>query len=212
MRRFGVSMGLGISASILAFAVTTEAQDEGLKLVEGLIKKAGSTAKAVGDAKLQLAKTMLVYNAIFADDAKDRKSLYKKVQGEMDTMEKRRTEIGKAADEMKVEADAVFKSWADSMSAIENPDLRKRSEERLTKTKTRYAEIQAAGQKAQELYAPFLAGLRDQVTYLGHDLNAEAVASLKPDATKVNGNVQELNKQIDETIAVINKNIAALRP
>src|SRR5262249_50955818 len=113
---------------------------------------------------------------------------------------------------MKTEADTVFKSWSDSASAISNPDLRKRSEERLTKTKATYAEIQAAGQKALDVYNPMMNTLRDQVTYLGHDLNPTSLASLKGDAAKINAQAQELSKRLDETVVATNKNIEALKP
>jgi hypothetical protein len=213
MKRTGFSVGLALlSAFGLSVMVTAQSPDAGVKQVEQLVKKAGSTVQAISETKLQFTKTVDVYNSIFADDAQDRKSLYKKLQGEMETTEKRRAEVAKRADEMKLEADLVFKSWADSAGAISSPDLKKRSEERLTKTKARFAEIEAAGQKAREAYAPIMKTLQDQVTYLGHDLNAEAVSSLKPDAAKVNAQAQDLGKKVDDMIAVANKNITALRP
>jgi hypothetical protein len=54
--------------------------------------------------------------------------------------------------------------------------------------------------------------LGDQVTYLGHDLNAGAVASLKPNAAKLNTQAKELDRRIDETMATANKTIGTLRP
>jgi uncharacterized protein YdhG (YjbR/CyaY superfamily) len=203
----GVSGGL-----ILSFAVAAQAQDEGVKRVEQLIKSAGSTVQAISEAKLQFMKTIDVYNAILAEGAKDRKKLYKKLQSEMESTEEKRAEVGRRADQMRLEAGIVFKSWADSTVGIENPDLRKRSEERLEKTKDRCAEIESAGRSAVEVYAPVMKALQDQVTYLGHDLNAEAVASLKPDAEKVNAQAQELTKRVDEAIGIANTNINALRP
>jgi len=195
-----------------SFATTAKAQDEGVKMVEQLTKRAGSTAQAVTEAKLQFVKTMTAYNAVLADDAKDRKGLYKKLQSEMEDTEKRRADVVKADDAMKLEADTVFKSWGDSTAAISNADLKKRSEERLTKTKARVADIQAAGQKAAAAYAPIMNTLKDQVTYLGHDLNAESVASLKKDSAKVNAQAQDLEKLLDEMVTTINTNTAALRP
>ena len=188
------------------------AQDEGVKQVEQLVKKAGSTVQTVAEAKVQLQKTMDVYNALMADDATDRKGLYKKLQKEMDSTEKKRAEIPLRAGEMNTEAEALFKSWADSAAAIESADLRKRTEERLEGTKASYASIGTVGKKAADLYAPFMKDLQDQVTFLGHDLNPAAITSLKPDAAKLNTKAKELYGAIDATISVANKNIGALRP
>jgi len=195
-----------------ATSVRAQAQDEGVKMVEQLVKKARSTVEAITNTKVQLGKTMEVYNTLMADTATDRKGLYKKLQKEMASTEERRAEIKLHADETSAEAANVFKSWADSAAAISDPALRKRSEDRITNTKASIAQVKAAGQKASDLYAPVMKTLQDQVTYLGHDLNASAVASLKPDAAKLNGQVQELTKQLDDVISSANSTIGSISP
>jgi hypothetical protein len=199
--------------AVLALAATAGAQsDEGVKQVERLVKASGNTVKAIGDTKVQLMKTMDVYNSLFADDAKDRKKIYNRIQKEMENTDKRRAKITEESAKMNAEADTLFKDWADSAAAIENPDLRKRSEERLAATRASYEEIGTVGQKAADLYGPFMKALQDQITYLGHDLNPDAVASLKPDAAKLNERADKLIKSIDDTMTTANTNIGALRP
>jgi chromosome segregation ATPase len=193
-------------------AALAAAQDEGVKQVEELVKKANATVSAIGEAKLQLTKTLDVYNSLLSDAATDRKGLYKKLQKEMEDTDKKRAEIATRKGEMDAEAQTLFKSWADSATAINDPDLRKRTEERLEKTKASYGEIATAGAKASEMYAPVMKSLNDQVTYLGHDLNASAVASLKPNAAKLNTQASELVRRIDDAMATANKTIGTLRP
>jgi len=198
---------------MLATAAAAAAQDTaGVKQVDQLVNKANATVAAIGAAKLQLSKTLEVYNALLSDTATDRKDLYKKLQKEMENTEKRRADIATRKGEMDTEAESLFKSWADSESAINDPALRKRTADRLTQTKASYDRIATAGSRAAELYAPVMKALGDQVTYLGHDLNASAVASLKPDAARLNKQADELVKRIDDTMATANKTVAELRP
>lgn len=211
MERLG-HKAFGVAGALILTAVATRAQDEGVKRVEELVKSAGSTVQAISEAKLQFTKTIDAYNAVLAEDAKDRKKLYKHLQREMETTDKRRAEVTRRANVMRLEADTVFKSWADAAVGIQSADLKSRSEDRLKQTKQRFGEIDAAGNKSVELYTPVMKTLQDQVTYLGHDLNAQAVASLRPDAAKLNAQAQELTKRIDETMAVANKSIDTLRP
>ena len=178
----------------------------------GIYKKAGATVEAIGSTKVQLMKTMEVYNGLMADGATDRKGAYKKLQQEMATTDKRRAEIALRAEEMKLEADTLFKGWADAALAIGDPELRKKSEERLAGTKASCAQIGTVSRAAADLYGPVMKALQDQVTFLGHDLNPSAVASLKPAAAKLNQQAQELVKRIDDTIATANTAISALRP
>jgi Protein of unknown function (DUF2959) len=121
-------------------------------------------------------------------------------------------DVAERSKEMNAQADTVFKNWEGSTAAISNPDLRKRSEDRLAQTKERFGAIRNTGQEATALYGPFMKSLQDQVTFLGNDLNASAVASLAPDAAKLKASAAELYTAIDKTTAAANANIAALKP
>jgi ElaB/YqjD/DUF883 family membrane-anchored ribosome-binding protein len=197
-------------AMIIGSSVGASAQDEGVKQIQQLIKKANAEVEAIADAKLQLQKTMDAYNAVLAPDAKDRRDSYKKLQKEISSAEKKRTDVSEKAAEMNTEADKLFKSWQGSAAAIQNPDLRQRSEDRLKRTQDRFGEIRQTGQEASTLYAPFMKSLQDQVTFLGHDLNPGAVSSLKPDAEKLNAQAKDLYASIDKVTAAANNNIAKL--
>jgi Protein of unknown function (DUF2959) len=200
----------GISLMIFGSALVGVAQDAGVKQIQQLIKKANSVVESITDAKLQLQKTMDAYNAVLAPDVKDRRDAYKKLQKEMATAEKKRTAVSTRSSEMNTVADQLFKSWEASTAAISDPDLRRRSEQRLTTAKQRFDEIRNAGQSGSEFYTRFMTSLQDQVTFLGHDLNPGAVAALKPDAEKLNAQAQELSAAIDKTTAAANDNISKL--
>jgi hypothetical protein len=186
------------------------AQDEGVKQVQQLIKKAQAEVASIDSAKLQLQKTVDAYNAMLAPDVKDRRDAYKQLQKEMADTEKKRAEVSTRSGEMNTEAEKLFKGWQDSLASIQNADLRKRSEDRLKKTQDRFAGIRQAGQQASSLYEPFMKTLQDQVTYLGHDLNPGAAASLKPDADKLNAQAKDLYAAIDKVTAGATANIATL--
>ena len=98
-----------------------------------------------------------------------------------------------------------------NLANISSEDLRKRSEERLNGTRERYNGILAAGDKARQVFNPFIASLKDQVVYLGHDLNPSALASLEPDADKLNKEGEVLFKKIDETVDEVSGYITSLK-
>jgi len=199
----GLAIGIGTAASL-------SADDAGVQQIRQLIKKATSNVEAIAEAKQQLQKTMNAYNAVLAPDVKDRRDAYKTLQKEMSNADKKRADVSSKAAQMNEEADKLFKSWQNSAAAIQSPDLRQRSDERLKRTQDRFAEIRQTGRSASDLYAPFMKALQDQVTFLGHDLNPGAVANLKPDAEKLNAQATELYAAIDKVTAAANNNIAKL--
>ncbi len=196
---------------LLGSAGPAWAQDDGVKQVQQLVKRANSTVGAINETKLQLQKTMAAYDSVLAPDTKDRRDAYNKLQKEMTNTEKKRAQIAERAKEMNTQADMVFKDWEGSTAGIQNADLRKRSEDRLAQAKQRFGQIRTTGQQASELYGPFMKSLQDQVTFLGNDLNPSAVASLAPDAAKLKAQADELYAAIDKTTAAANANIAALK-
>jgi hypothetical protein len=196
---------------LLGSAGPAWAQDEGVKQVQQLVKRANSTVGAINETKLQLQKTMAAYDSVLAPDTKDRRDAYNKLQKEMTNTEKKRAQIAERAKEMNTQADMVFKDWEGSTAGIQNVDLRKRSEDRLAQAKQRFGQIRTTGDQASELYGPFMKSLQDQVTFLGNDLNPSAVASLAPDAAKLKAQADQLYAAIDKTTAAANANIAALK-
>jgi hypothetical protein len=200
-------------ASVMMFIAATgaaRAQDEGVKQIEQLIKSAKTQVEAIRDARQQLQKTMTAYNAVLAPDVKDRRDAYKTLQKEIATSEKKRAEVATRSQELNVEADKLFKSWEGTTAAIQSPELRERSQQRLKRTQDRFTELRQTGQKASAIYAPMMKTLQDQVTYLGHDLNAGAAASLKSDADKLNGQAKDLYAAIDQVTETASANIAKL--
>ncbi len=217
LRAWGAgSFGLALLLATVLTPRTAEAQifgsdPEGLKQTDNFIKKAEELVKETVSAREQLGKTLDTYNAIFADDVEDVRKAYKGVESEMEKTEKKREQVGKKLEEMKLQAEAYFTGWSDSLQQIESPDLRKRSEARMTETRGQFDGILDSVRVAREAYEPFMTSLKDQWTYLGHDLNADGIASLKPDAEKLNQQGKELFGKIDAGMKKADEYVESLR-
>jgi uncharacterized protein YhaN len=111
----------GIAVIIFGTAAVGFAQDEGVKQIQELIKKANAGVESINDTKAQLQKTMEAYNAVLAPDVKDRRDAYKKLQKEVNESEKKRAVVATRNGEMNVEAGKLFKTWEGSTAAIQDP-------------------------------------------------------------------------------------------
>lgn len=195
----------------LGLAVGLAQAQEGIKQTEALVKKGEQTVKAITEARQQLEKTLATYNSIIDGKAPDAKGAYKDLEKAVKDCESKSEDVKKQKELMNTEAEALYASWTASLAGISSPDLKQRSETRLTQTKERMGKVAAAGQEARDTYESFLKNLKDQITYLGHDLNPGAVASLKGDATKLNDQAKTLFTKIDGTVSSANSSIDALR-
>jgi hypothetical protein len=184
---------------------------EGINQTEALIKKGEQTVKAVAEARLQLEKTLANYNTIVDGKAADPKDSFKELGKAVKDSEDRTADVTRRKDEMDAEATKLFASWKASTDSIGSPDLKKKSQARLEATQSSYGKIATAGKEARSEYDAFLAGLKDQITFLGHDLNPSALASLKPDAAKLNERAKAMFLKIDGVSTTATTNLDALR-
>jgi hypothetical protein len=184
---------------------------ESLKRTDKLISTAEDSVKQAAGVREEIQKTMDSYNAMFKSEETKVRDAYKNVEKGINATEKKREEAKKQIDAMKTEGDAYFASWKQSLQQITDPDLRKKSEDRMAETRKHFDGVLASVTDARAAYDPFLKSLKDQWTYLGHDLNASGLASLKPDAEKLNGQAGEVFKKIDAGIKKANDYVASLK-
>ena len=177
-----------------------------------LVKTVESTVKSITDARQQIEKTVAGYNSIMEQTAKDTKDAYKGLGKDINESEKKVAETKAKVDEMNAEADRHFAAWKESTAAITDPALRKKSEERLAESKAQYQKIAAAGQDTRQTFDSFMTDLKNQSTYLGNDLNAGAIKSLKPDAAKFNTRAQGLFGKIDGVNKMFGDYVTAMKP
>jgi chromosome segregation ATPase len=202
-------------AVVVATALGTtaaQAQNEGIKQVEQLIKKATAVQKSIDETKVEVQKSMDAYNAVVAPETTDRKSAYKKLNKQIEDTEKKRGEIPKRIDAAKAEAETLFQGWAEAAATISDPDLKAQSQKRLTDARARLADIQAGADRAGSLYGTFVKSLQDRVTFLGHDLNDTSVANLKPSSAKLSAEATDLYSAIDKVSGAIATSIERLSP
>ena len=88
--------------------------------------------------------------------------------------------------------------------------MRKKSQEQLTKTRTHYAQLIKVMKRAEAKMEPVLAKFKDQVLFLKHNLNAQAIASLKSELVSVEGNINSLIKDLNASIQEADSFIAAM--
>lgn len=107
-------------------------------------------------------------------------------------------------------SEALFAEWNAELKQYSSSALRKKSQEQLTQTRTHYAQLIKVMKRAEAKMDPVLAKLKDQVLFLKHNLNAQAIASLKGELVSVEGNINSLIKDLNASIQEADSFIAAM--
>jgi hypothetical protein len=108
-------------------------------------------------------------------------------------------------------SEALFTEWESELKEYSSANLRKSSQAKLTQTRTQYSHLIKAMKRAESKMPPVLAKFKDQVLYLKHNLNAQAIASLKGELGSVKSNINILIKEMEASIKQADTFISSMK-
>jgi hypothetical protein len=163
------------------------------------------------DAKKQFQTTLERFQELTHFDGGDLEAKYKKLSAEYDACEARADAVRKRIQAVDKVATDLFAEWDKELGEYSNADLRHDSEEKLRETKLRYAQLLGIMRRSESKMAPVLSAFKDQVLYLKHNLNAQAIASLKGTAAGIDADVTKLIQDMEASINEANTFINQLK-
>ena len=107
-------------------------------------------------------------------------------------------------------SEALFVEWENELNEYTNRNLRAHSKQQLKVAKQNYARLIRAMQKAEAKIQPVLAAFKDQVLYLKHNLNAQAIAALRHEFIEIGIDISQLIQAMELTIAEASQFVSVL--
>ena len=135
---------------------------------------------------------------------------YNKLKSEYDDCHDRAEAVRKRIQEVETVAADLFAEWEKEIGQISTRSLQQSSRDQLAATKDRYQGLHTALKKAEQSMSPVLTQFHDYVLYLKHNLNAQAIASLKGEATNIQDEISRLIVQMNNSIAKADEFIKTL--
>ncbi len=175
-----------------------------------LVNRVQDARDAQEQAKAQFQSALDQFTAVVGFEGGELEKTYKRLNTEFERSEDRARAVHKRIEDVQEVAKALFREGEAELGEYTNPTLQKLSRERLEQTQDRYARLIDAMKRAEARIDPVLAAFRDQVLFLKHNLNAQAVASLEDELVSVRTDVSSLLKAMEVSIAEANDFIKAM--
>lgn len=169
-----------------------------------LVDRVGNAREAQEDAKEQFQTALEKFSSVVKVPTGELQNKYNQLKTELDKSEAKAKAVSTRIADVESVAKALFDEWESELEQYNNKDLRRTSEQKLKQTQGRYDQLISAMKKAERKIAPVLSAFRDQVLFLKHNLNAQAVASLQGELVYIESNVSSLIKEMDASIAEAN--------
>jgi hypothetical protein len=203
-----LAVPLGLSACDTVYMATMD--KIGYAKRDILSSRVKSARDAQEDAKKDIQSTLEKFGNVVSYQGGDLEATYKKLSSELESSEDSAETVRKRIRGVESVADALFSEWETELGHYSSADLRRKSEAKLSLTKTRYKDMLGAMNRAEQRIDPVLKPLRDQVLYLKHNLNARALAAMKGELVKVDAQVDRLVREMNRSIAEADKFIQAM--
>jgi hypothetical protein len=137
---------------------------------------------------------------IYGLDGGDLEKMYSRLSDDYDNCQERAEIIDDRIDKIQRIASDLFAEWRQEIDQIKNPSFRSQSARKLKATQSRFASLESSLLIARKRMNPVLANLKDYVLYLKHNLNAQAIGSLKGEAASIETDVDRLVRDIQISI------------
>ena len=138
--------------------------------------------------------------AIYAFDGGNIEKQYRSLASSYELAESRVNEVHKSVKQVETVSGDLFTEWRSEIAQIKSADLRSKSSINLSETQRKYSEFHFVLKKSEAKMNPVLAKLKDQVLFLKHNLNAQAITGLKKESGKIQNDIEDLMKEMNSSI------------
>ena len=162
------------------------------------------------EAKEQFKSALDRFTTVLSVKGGELQEKYDTLNAEYERSEAKAQAVRNRIDSVEDVSQALFAEWEAELKEYSSASLRRDSQTKLTRTRTQYAKLIKAMKRAESKMDPVLGKFKDQVLYLKHNLNAQAIASLKGELGAVESNINLLIKEMETSIQQANAFISTM--
>ncbi len=125
---------------------------------------------------------------------------YKLLQRQYDFCKSKSDDVSHRIAAIEEVSASLFKEWKEELGHYNNRALRSKSRQQLKASKQQYSRLIRTLRKAESRIYPVLAAFKDQVLFLKHNLNAQAIAALQHEFVELSIDISQLIEVMEITI------------
>lgn len=206
-----ISVGLVLLLSGCSGAYYSAMETVGIHKRDIMVDRVEDARDAQQDAQEQFKSALEQFNSVVMLEETDLKRAYDKLNSEFEASVGVADEVRSRIDRVEDVAEDLFAEWEKELEMYQNRELRNSSRDKLQKTRTRYREMLSSMRQAEKSMDPVLRIFQDNVLYLKHNLNAQAIGSLQGEFASLKGEIDRLVRKMNLSIEESNRFIEHIK-
>ncbi len=213
LKAFVISFLLVVAPLVLTGCASTyysALEKAGIPKRELLVDRVVDTRDAQQEAQQQFQSALDQFGSVVKLEQTDLKTAYDRLDKEYKKSLSAAENVSTRIDKVESVSDALFAEWKKELKLYENAELKASSQAQLNATKSQYDVMLQGMHEAEKSMQPVLNIFRDNVLFLKHNLNAQAIGSLETEFDSLKLEISSLIQKMDDSINRSNKFIESL--
>jgi len=165
-----------------------------------LVARVEDARTGLEETKDQFQNALEKFGALVEFDGGNLAVLYRGLKREFERSEHKAQAVHDHIDTIEDLAEALFEEWELELDQYTNRTLRAKSRQKLKLTQRHYHHLIKEMRKAEHRIDPVLNAFRDQVLFLKHNLNAQAIAALQHELLSVSSDIAAMIQVMEHSI------------
>jgi len=203
-----------LSASVLAITLTLSGcqsaycsamEKVGVHKRDILIDRVEETKDSQEESQEEFQSALERLTTLINFDGGELQDAYNQLNDDYESSLAAANEVSSNINKVEDVAEALFDEWSDELEQYKSASLKRESSKKLAATQRQFSQLLRSMRSAESKMEPVLSSLQDNVLYLKHNLNAQAVAAIKGEFTNLKRDIQVLMNDMNKSIADSNK-------
>jgi uncharacterized protein YukE len=165
-----------------------------------LVDRVEEVRDAQDEASEQFTDALTQFRQVVQFNGGELADLYDDLNAEYNDSKAAANEVHARIAQVESVAEALFEEWEAELDQYQSATLKAQSASSLRQTKQRYRSLVKTMKQAEGRMQPVLRALNDNVLYLKHNLNAQAVGALKGEFGTLQRDIDRLIKDMQRSI------------
>ncbi len=183
----------------------------GIEKRDILVERVEDAKESQEDAQQQFSSALDQFMQLTNYDGGELQEVYENLKDQFDVSKDSAKRVSSRIDKVETVAEDLFDEWDLELAKYSNQKLRRDAQVKFKDTRRRYHSLLQAMRKAESKMAPVLTAMQDNVLYLKHNLNANAVSGLQGEFSNIKQEIDQLIKEMNSAIEQSNAFITSMK-
>ncbi|NOU51919.1 DUF2959 domain-containing protein [Pseudoalteromonas sp. JBTF-M23] len=205
MKRFTLATTLILMLSGCQTAYYSAMEKVGIHKREILVDRVEATKESQQESQQEFQSALERLSTLINFDGGELQSAYEQLNDDYESSLASAEEVSANINKVEDVAQALFNEWQDELAEYSSDKLKRESEKKLKQTQRQFDRLLRSMRNSESKMEPVLASLKDNVLYLKHNLNAQAIAAIRGEFKNLQSDIKSLIDDMNRSIADSNK-------